>query len=86
MKKEWTVSTEEGTLAVSVEYTLFLGKLTVTIGENTFPLPSKPLTVLLGRRESLMIDDKLAFLVIRPFGEADLVVGGKYLSTGEDYK
>ncbi len=79
MKKEWTVPTEEGTLSVSADYTLFLGKLTVTVGEDTFPLPSKFLTVLFGRRESLVIDDKLALLIIRPFGEAELIVGGKPL-------
>ncbi len=85
MKKEWTVPTEEGALAVSADYTLFLGKLTVTVGEDVFSLPSKFLTVFFGRKESLVIDDKLALLVIRPFGNADLVIGGNYLSTGEAY-
>ncbi len=79
MKKVWTVPTESGELLVSADYTLFLGKLTVTIGEDIFPLPSKFLTVFFGRRESLMIDDKLAILAIRPFGKADLIVGGKPL-------
>lgn len=86
MKKDWIVPTENGTLAVSATYTLWLGKLHVRVGTDDFILPPKFLTLLFGRRESFVVDDKLAFLVIRPFGEADLVIDGKYLSTGEAYR
>ena len=76
-KRYWSIPTEDGILPISVAYTGFTGKLTVSIGEDTFPLPPKFLMGLFGRKENFKVDDKLALLVIRPFGDAALVVGGR---------
>ena len=76
-KRYWSIPTEDGILPISVAYTGFTGKLTVSIGEDTFPLPPKFLMGLFGRKENFKVDDKLALLVIRPFGDAAIVVGGR---------
>lgn len=76
-KRYWSIPTEDGILPISVAYTGFTGKLTVSIGEDTFPLPPKFLMGLFGRKENFKVDDKLALLVIPPFGDAAIVVGGR---------
>ena len=76
-KRYWSIPTEEGELAVSVAYNGFTGNMTVSIGEDTFPLPPKFLMGLFGRKENFKVDDKLALLVIRPFGGAMITVGGR---------
>ncbi len=81
MTKQWQVTVEGEAHEVSIEATGFLGRLSVTIDGDTFLLPSKFLTVLLGRRERLMLSDKLVLLVIKPFMRVYLVVGGKYIDS-----
>lgn len=79
MKKEWNITQDEETYAVTVEYTLFLGNMKVSVNESTFVLPKKFLTGLFGRKESFMLGDKLAILRIKPFGKAELTTaGGKH--------
>ncbi len=85
MKKQWNVNIDGENFAVAIELTPILGKLTVTVGEDRFPLPPKLLTCFFGRKERLMLGEKLALLVIKPFMRADIVVGGKYVESGEDY-
>ena len=83
--KNWSVSSNGEDFDITVEYSGFIGKLIVKINEDKFILPNKNFTFLVGRKERLLLGEKMALLVIKPFGEADLVVDGKYLSTGEDY-
>jgi len=65
--------------AVKVEYTLFFGEMTVSVGESTFVLPNKFLTGLFGRKETFMLGDKLAILRVKPFGDVEITTaGGKY--------
>ena len=79
MTKEWNITQDGENYAVRVEYTLFLGKMTVSVGESTFTLPNKFLTGLFGRKESFMLGDKLAILRVKPFGAVELTTaGGKY--------
>lgn len=76
-KRYWSIPTEDDDLAVSVAYNGFTGKMSVSIGEDTFPLPPKFLMGLFGRKENFKVDDKLALLVVRPFGGAVITVGGR---------
>lgn len=85
MKKQWNAEVEGEQYTVEIELSLFLGKLTVTVNGESFPLAPKFLTCLFGRKERFMLGDKLALLVIKPFMRADIVVGGKYVGSGEDY-
>ena len=85
MTKKWNVTVDGEDYAVAIELESFFGSLTVTVNGDTFPLTPKFLTVFTGRKERLMLGDKLALLVIKPFDCVDLVVGGKYVSTSEDY-
>ena len=78
-KRYWCIPTEEGDLPISVAYNSFTGKTSVSIGEDTFPLPPKFLMGLFGRKENFKVDDKLALLMIRPFGGAVITVGGRKL-------
>ncbi len=79
LKKEWTVVQDDETYTVTAEYTLFLGKMKVSVNDSTYVLPKKFLTCLLGRKESFMLGDKLAILRVKPFGKAELTTaGGKY--------
>lgn len=85
MTKQWNVTVDGEPYTVGIEMTPILGKLTVTINGESFPLPPKFLTCLFGRKERLMLGEKLALLVIKPLMRADIVVGGKYVESGEDY-
>lgn len=85
MKKQWNVTVEDEAYTVEIDLSWFLGKLTVSVNGEAFPLTPKFLTCLFGRRERFMLGDKLALLVIKPFLRADIVVGGKYVSSGEMY-
>ena len=85
MKKQWNVEVEGEQNAVEMELSPILGKLTVTVNGEAFVLPPKFLTCLLGRKERFMLSGKLAILVIKPFMKADIVVGGKYVESGEAY-
>ena len=85
MKKQWNVTVDGEQYTVEIQLTPILGKLTVTINGDSFPLPPKFLTVLFGRKERLMLGEKLALLVIKPFMCADIVISGKYVESGEDY-
>ncbi len=85
MKKQWNVTVDGEPYTVNIDLSGFLGRLTVTVNAEAFPLPPKFLTCLLGRKERLMLGEKLALLVIKPFMRADIVVGGKYVGSGEDY-
>ncbi len=79
MKKEWNIPQDGENYAVTVEYTLFLGKMKVSVNDATYVLPNKFLTGLFGRKESFMLGEKLAILRIKPFGKAELTTaGGKY--------
>lgn len=79
MKREWTVTQGEETYAVTTEYTLFLGKMKVSVNDSTYVLPQKLLTGLFGRKESFMLGDKLAILRVKPLGGIELITaGGKY--------
>ncbi len=79
MKKEWNITQDGENYAIVVTYTLFLGKMTVSVNDSNFVLPNKFLTGLFGRKESFMLGDKLAILLIKPFGKAELTTaGGKY--------
>ena len=79
MKKEWNIAQDGENYAVSVEYTLFLGNMKVSVNDSTFVLPKKFLTGLFGRKESFMLGEKLAILRVKPFGKAELTTaGGKY--------
>lgn len=86
MKKQWQTEVEGEQFTVEIELSFFLGKLTVTVNGESFPLTPKFLTGLFGRKERFMLGDKLALLVIKPFMRADIVVGGKYVGSGEMYK
>lgn len=78
-KKEWTVAQGDETYTITTEYTLFLGKMKVSVNDSTYVLPQKLLTGLLGRKESFMLGDKLAILRVKPFGRAELITaGGKF--------
>ena len=85
MKKQWNVTVEDEAYVVEIELSLFLGKLTVSVNGEAFPLTPKFLTCLFGRTERFMLGGKLALLVIKPFLRADIVVGGKYVGSGEMY-
>ena len=85
MKKQWNVTVDGEQYTVDIQLTPILGRLTVTINGDSFPLPPKFLTCLWGRKERLMLGEKLALLVIKPFLRADIVIGGKYVESGEDY-
>ena len=85
MKKQWNVEVEGEQNAVEMELSPILGKLTVTVNGEAFVLPPKCLTCLFGRKERFMLSGKLAILVIKPFMKADIVVGGKYVESGEAY-
>ena len=85
MKKQWNVEVEGEQNAVEMELSPILGKLTVTVNGEVFTLPLKFLTCLFGRKERFMLSGKLAILVIKPFMKADIVVGGKYVESGEAY-
>ncbi len=85
MKKQWNVEVEGEQNAVEMELSPILGKLTVTVNGEAFVLPPKFLTCLFGRKERFMLSGKLAILVIKPFMKADIVVGGKYVESGEAY-
>lgn len=79
MKKEWNLTQDGESYVVSVEYTLFLGKMKVSVNDSTYILPNKFLSGLLGRKESFMLGEKLAILRILPFGKLELTTaGGKY--------
>lgn len=79
MKKEWSITQDGEAYTVTVDYTLFCGKMTVSVNDSTFTLPNKPLTGLFGRKESLVLGEKLAILRIAPFGGISLTTaGGKY--------
>ena len=79
MKQEWNLTQGGENYAVSVEYTLFLGKMKVSVGESTYILPNKFLSGLFGRKESFMLGEKLAILRIKPFGKAELIAAdGKH--------
>ena len=85
MKKQWNVEVEGEQNAVEMELSPILGKLRVTVNGEAFVLPPKFLTCLCGRKERFMLSGKLAILVIKPFMKADIVVGGKYVESGEAY-
>lgn len=85
MKKQWNVEVEGEQNTVEIDLSPILGKLTVTVNGESFVLPPKFLTCLFGRKERFMLSGKLAILVIRPFMKADIVVGGKYVESGEAY-
>ena len=85
MKKQWNVEVEGEQNSVAISLSPILGKLTVTVNGDDFVLPPKFLTCLFGRKERFMLSGKLAFLVIKPFMKADIVVGGKYVESGEPY-
>ena len=85
MKKQWNVTVEEQAFTVGIELSPILGKLTVTVNEDVFPLAPKVLTCLFGRKERFMLGEKMAILVIKPFMKADIVVGGKFVDSGLDY-
>ena len=85
MKKQWNVEVEGEQNAVEMELSPILGKLTVTVNGEAFVLSPKFLTCLFGRKERFMLSGKLAILVIKPFMKADIVVGGKYVESGEAY-
>ena len=79
MKKEWNIMQDGENYTVSVEYTGFLGNMTVSVNESTFVLPNKFLAGLFGRKESFMLGEKLAILRQTPFGGITLTTaGGKY--------
>lgn len=79
MKKEWKITQNGENYTVMAEYTLFLGKMQVSVGDSTYILPSKILTFFFGRKESFMLGDKLAILRIKPFGKAELITAdGKH--------
>ncbi len=79
MKKEWNITQDGENYTVDIEYTLFLGKLTVCVNDAKYVLPSKFLTGLFGRKENFMLGDKFAILRIGAFGKASLqTAGGKY--------
>lgn len=79
MKKEWNIVQDGENYAVSVEYTLFVGKMKVSVNDASYILPNKFLACLFGRKESFMLGEKLAILRIKPFGKAELTTaGGKY--------
>lgn len=85
MKKQWNPTVDGEPYTVEIDLAPISGKLTVTVNGDAFPLAPKFLTCLLGRTERFMLNDKLALLVIKPFMRADIVVGGKYVESGEDY-
>lgn len=85
MKKQWNVEVVGEPFTVEMVLTPIWGKLTVTVNGESFPLPPKFLTCFFGRKERLMLGEKLALLVIKPFMRADIVIGGKYVESGEDY-
>ena len=79
MKKEWNITQDGESYAISLEYTLFLGKMKVSVNDSTFVLPNKFLTGLFGRKESFVLGEKLAILRVKPFGAVELTTaGGKY--------
>ena len=65
MKKQWNVTVDGENYAVEIDLEGFLGKLTVTVNGDAFPLPPKFLTILFGRKERLMLGEKLALLVLK---------------------
>ena len=85
MKKQWNATVDGENYVVEMDLEGFLGKLTVTVNGDAFPLPPKFLTILFGRKERLMLGEKLALLVIKPFLRADIVIAGKYVESGKDY-
>lgn len=85
MNKQWNVEIEGEQHLVAIECTPILGKLTVSIDDDVFPLAPKFLTCLFGRREQFLLGEKPALLIIKPFMKADIVVEGRYVESGEDY-
>ena len=83
MKKQWNITVEDEAFVVEIQLSPILGKLTVSVNGESFPLAPKFLTCLFGRTERFMLGGKLALLVIKPFLRADVVVGGKYVESGE---
>ena len=79
MKKDWNIAQDGENYVVSVEYTLFLGNMKVSVNDSTFVLPKRFLTGLFGRKESFMLGEKLAILRVKPLGKIELTTaGGKY--------
>ena len=74
--KTWDIVAEGVMHKVEVELECFSGKLTVKIDGDTFELPPKFLTFLIGRREQFTLSDKPAILKIKPFGKVTVIVGG----------
>lgn len=86
MKKHWNVEVEGEMNEVLLSLSPIFGKLTVTVNGEAFVLPPKFLTCFFGRKERFMLSGKLAILEIKPFMKADIVVGGKYIGSGEIYQ
>jgi hypothetical protein len=76
-RKKWEIAVDEEIHNVELELEGFSGKLTVKIDCDSFTLPPKFLTGLLGRREHFKLGEKLATLHIKPFGKISVIVGGK---------
>ncbi len=76
MIRTWNITQDGESYTVTAVYTSILGKLTITIGESEYKLPSKFLAGLFGRREKFMLGDKLAVFHQKPFGSAVLITAG----------
>lgn len=77
MKKTWTVKQDGETYTVSANYTWYSGKLTVTVNDDEYKLEPKFLAGVFGRKENLMLGDRLAIFYQKPFGGAELITSGE---------
>lgn len=85
-RKKWIVQQDEESYEITVNYAGSGRRLSVCVNGETFKLPNVAFTGLRGRRENLKIGDRLGILVIKPFGFCDIVVGGRFYSSGKPYR
>lgn len=79
MEKQWELTQDGENYTVKVFYTRFLGKMTVTLNDETYSLPNKFLAGIFGRKENFILGDKLASIRLIPFGGIELTTAaGKF--------
>ena len=77
--KEWNITQDGESHNIKVSYTLFLGKMSVTINDSEYTLPNRFLMGLFGRKENFVLGERLATLRVKPFGEIELITAkGKF--------
>lgn len=73
MTKSWTVTQDGENYTVIATYTSISGKLTIRVDDSEYSLPKKFLAGLFGRKENLMLGDKLAIFRQKPLSGAVLI-------------